>query len=96
MDHIDILPDARSRKRVLVNGPGGVTWIKVFCINCGGDGGGVPVGMALMADEVFYRKVAGAVEEEYGHELTDVELLVALDDPASILHKLARDAPKKG
>lgn len=44
--HGDVLPDSRTRVIVtpkgMVQGPGGVMWVPVFCANCGHEGGLAP------------------------------------------------------
>jgi hypothetical protein len=39
---IDVLPDSRPKHLKRVFGPGGTVYVKIFCANCGADGGGVP------------------------------------------------------
>ena len=52
---------------------------------------GVVAGTMVVPDEVFWATVREAQLETYGRELTLPELVVALDDPTSVLSKLARD-----
>lgn len=48
-------------------------------------------GFTMAPDEVFFAKLHAAQEEAYGRQLTEGELLQQLDDPNSMISKLARD-----
>lgn len=48
------------------------------------------VGTYVEPDEVFRQKVVQAMVEEYGHVLTEVEILGALEDPSSVISKLEK------
>jgi hypothetical protein len=45
-------------------------------------------------DAVFFEKVRQAQLEKYGRQLTEIEVLKALEDESGPLAKLAREAPR--
>jgi hypothetical protein len=51
-------------------------------------------GTLAVPDEVFWQKVHDAEMERYGRVLSSPEVIRALDDPESVLAKLAKEAPK--
>jgi hypothetical protein len=51
-------------------------------------------GTYMEPDAVFHEKVRQAQLEKYGRQLTEVEVLKALEDESGPLAKLAREAPR--
>lgn len=52
---------------------------------------GAPAAMMMEPDMVFWKRVAEIQIEEFGHILSDQELVVQLDDLSSSMSKLERD-----
>lgn len=52
---------------------------------------GVPAGISVMPDEVFWQLVHNEMMERYGRMLTTPEILTQLADTNSLLSRLARD-----
>jgi hypothetical protein len=51
-------------------------------------------GTMAVPDEIFWQKVRDAEMEQYGRVLSTPEVIGALNDPESVLSKLAKEAPK--
>jgi hypothetical protein len=51
-------------------------------------------GTMAVPDEVFWQKVRDAEMEQYGRVLSTPEVIEALNDPESVLSKLAKERPK--
>lgn len=52
------------------------------------------LGTYVEPDEVFRQKVVQAMEEEFGHSLTEPEILDELGNPSSTISKLAKEKEK--
>jgi hypothetical protein len=52
-------------------------------------------GTMAVPDEVFWQKVRDAEMEQYGRVLSTPEVIEALNNPESVLSKLAKEAPKR-
>ena len=63
-----------------------------MCVPCHEKYGAAADGL-FVADEVYFERVKQAQLEQFGRELTHVEILQQLDDPDSQLSKLAKDNP---
>jgi hypothetical protein len=61
-----------------------------ICEDCLAKHGHV-VGTWVEPDEVFRQKVVQAMQEEYGHTLTELEILDELKDPSSTISKLEKE-----
>lgn len=48
-------------------------------------------GMFAVPEEVFFERLKNAQIEQYGKELTEVELITALQDESSVVSKLAKE-----
>lgn len=56
---------------------------------------GTVVGTYVEPDEVFRQKVVEAMQENYGHVLTESEILYELGDPSSTISKLEKEGKGK-
>jgi hypothetical protein len=56
---------------------------------------GEPYGFAATPDDVWRAKVADAMQEEYGHCLTEFEVLQKLNNPSSALSKLEKEGLRR-
>jgi len=65
-----------------------------LCNECA-DKYGEVAGITKTPDDVFFEKVANAMQEEYGHALTEWEILNELKDPNSIISKLEREGLRR-
>jgi hypothetical protein len=65
-------------------------WAYYICQECF-DKYGTVVGTYVEPDEVFRQKVVQAMAEEYGHTLTELEILGELQDPSSTISKLEKE-----
>lgn len=55
---------------------------------------GTVLGTYVEPDEVFRQKVISAMEEEYGHVLSEAEILDELGNPSSLVSKLEKEKGK--
>lgn len=53
------------------------------------------VGTYVEPDEIFRQKVVQAMQETYGHTLTEFEILDELGDPSSVISKLEKEGQRK-
>jgi hypothetical protein len=65
-----------------------------LCDTCANKFGEI-AGCTKTPDDVFFSKVAEAIREEYGHDLTEPELLAALGDPHSIVTMLETEGRRR-
>ena len=65
-----------------------------LCEECAGKFGEV-AGCTKTPDDVFFEKVASAMQEEYGAILTEPEVVRELGDPNSIITKLDNEGRKR-
>jgi hypothetical protein len=65
-----------------------------ICEDCLGKYGTV-IGTYVEPDEVFRQKVLNAMQEEYGHVLTEPEILYELGNPSSTISKLEKEGKGK-
>lgn len=56
---------------------------------------GEPASFEKIPDEIFWEKVQQAMQEEYGHVLTPIEIEIELEDSGSIVSKLEREAQRR-
>lgn len=73
----------------------GTGWVCWFCEDCAVSYRDQTEVMVI-PDEVYWSKVAAAMEEHYGHVLAPHEIVTELGDPNSLVSKLVRDRPKRG
>lgn len=70
--------------------PAEATFLFYLCTPCFEKHGEV-TNVMFMPDEIFFKQVAEAQVETYGHALDAVETEIALGDPESLESRLARD-----
>jgi hypothetical protein len=71
-----------------IDAPGG--YVGYICDACA-EVHSLEFGQCLLPDEVFAGRLTEAQLEAFGRELSPGELIVQLDDPSSVIAKLARD-----
>lgn len=65
-----------------------------LCNECAKKYGEV-AGITQTPDDVFFAKVAEAMQEEYGHGLTEPEIIRELTDPNSVISMLEREGQRR-
>jgi hypothetical protein len=65
-----------------------------LCNDCA-DKYGEVAGCTATPDDVFMSKVSTAMIEEYGHPLTEREIIIELGDPNSVITKLENEGRRR-